>query len=74
MQNNEPCVFATCTTFKKNKLCMVFGLSVRASEVPSCLLVDLKRNQHPEVHLYGMDAAYLGGQEMTGRKILPVPT
>lgn len=32
---------------------MVFGLSVRASEVPSCSLVHLKRNQHSEVHPYG---------------------
>lgn len=51
---------------------MVFGLRLRATEVSGCSLVHLKRNQHPEVHPNGMDARYWGGQEMAGRKILPV--
>lgn len=45
---------------------MVFGLSLRATEVSGCSLVHMKRNQHPEMR------PYWGGQEMTGRKILPV--
>lgn len=53
---------------------MVFGLCVRATEVSGRSLVHLKGNQHPKVHPYEMDAKYWGGQEITGRRILPVHT
>lgn len=56
---------------------MLFRPSVRASEVFSCSLVDLKKKTHQKPSEVGtvcvIVAGYWGGQEMTGRKSITSP-